>query len=147
MQTQQPLINIDRLELVEIPIDNTKKIKIGTIDPIRNMDVVSIEAFDFAVVKKSPLGVNVINANAAKSAYLVLSVKTDNQVNNMPLQSLIAAQNQGRVKTFSPREFDLTNSYIVFGDEASVVAGEVVLLAFYVKSKPGNNASRSGQSC
>lgn len=123
---------INRSETVSLStVTSIGKNNFQDIDNLRGKKIKVIDTFPVSAVSKDSNGNALVNANAYKCGFLVLSVKGKEAVNRIPLSALDPTQNNGRRMSFNDIIIDFLKSYVEFGDSSTTVTGEVVLFNFY----------------
>lgn len=130
------MLHIKNCEEVEVQITNTsqRNFYFGNEFILRDArKITGIQVFDASVITKTPTGGTVISAANLKKAYLTLVSEENNReiVANIPLQTLLASSNDGKVREFDMPMINPSKCYITFGDNSTLNANDIVVFAFY----------------
>lgn len=128
-----PIQNVEIL-ILKLKANNTK-FAFPVIENLHGKKITGIEAFGITQFPTSPLGDNNCNANAFKQCFLTLSIDGKEKVKDLPIGSLVAANNNGLIKTFNDVVINEQKSYVQFSATTNLVDDEVIMIAFYYKDK------------
>jgi hypothetical protein len=128
----QNILPISNAETIELKINSTSgKIKFPYSENLAGKKITGIEAFKVGDVAVNSVGDAVINNNAFADAFVTLQIKGREKIKTLPLASFYPGSTNKLIKSFNNIIIDIDKSYIEFGRATNVVAGEVILLAFY----------------
>lgn len=124
---------IQNCELVTVKVANASatRFPFPISENLRGKKITAIEVYKLADVSKSPMNEANLNDTARLKGFVTLQTAGKEKVKDMPLNTLIASNNNGLVKEFDGIVIDFQKSYITFSETSGLVANEVVMLNFY----------------
>lgn len=130
------MLKIKNCQEVEVSIINTaqQNFFFGNEFILRGARKINaIEVFSATQIPYTPTGAAVIAQNLLENAYLTLIGEENNReiISQMPLSSLLAANNNGNVREFDMPMINPSKCYIRFGNNTGLVANSVIVFAFY----------------
>lgn len=98
---------------------------------MNNKKIVAVETFNATQVSKSPNGESVVSASDAAMGFLTLDVGGNQNIQQLPLQSLNVAVNGGHLREFDNLVINQDKCFVSFSTPSELTAGEAVLINFY----------------
>lgn len=113
----------------------SKKFYLPDVPNLRGKTIIGVEAFSVTATPVTPTGNAIIAANPFSDSYLTI---TDNnkieRVRQIPMSTLLRANNNGNFCAVDDIMIDCQKSYIDYGDIANnLSANECFMLVFYYR--------------
>lgn len=124
-------MKIRKSYLLEVSLQQKTNNAFPTDTFLDGKEIIAIEAFSASQVSVSPNGAAVANADKVGQAFVSFDVDGSQHIQNMPVQSLVASNNNGIVKEFENLKLRLNKSIVSFPNPSGISDGETILFNFY----------------
>lgn len=126
-------MNIKNVELVSIEVTNAAitKYPFPLAENIAGKKITAIEAFKVDDIAVNEFGKTVISNNAFKDCFVTLNVNGKEVIKTLPLAALHPGTTNKVLKRFDGIVLNAQKSYVEFGQATNLVAGNVIVFAFY----------------
>ncbi|MBA7514352.1 hypothetical protein ES705_06380 [subsurface metagenome] len=136
---------IECVETVEVPTDNTSKLRFyfSEYPNIRDKNVINIYTYRVLKVSKSPMGKALVNNTVFYNSFLVLSSKNNEVINRIPLYR-ITGETYYTMNLIINHVIDWPKSYVEISNNSSLSASETFLFSIYCSDIPKKIPKISG---
>lgn len=123
---------VKKVEVIELVVgNNAKQHRFGDIDNLRGKKVRIIDFFRVTDVPFTPAGTEVVSNATFNKSFLVLAIKSREDVNRVPLTVFNPKDNFGRRILLDDLLIDWPKSFIEVGNTAGLVPTESWLCNIY----------------